>query len=463
MPGTSKFINLSVCIALAAPLGTLASCEQPGGGATATPAAEVVDTRTQGLTYTVSYKLGTYSTLMKLYPDFTWVPAPVYTDYYRALLKTIYSFTASSLQRDNIAYSNLNVSPSPGLGLIIVSFDTSDPSAAAYASVHPNFFNSAHAGQALVGVNYCKSVGGCWDNSNPMPNSQPWSMFLPLGLAMVNQPVLLFLDYPPAISLMQKDYLNNFTMQRWNRVNASAGALNSNLYSTIVDSRPIGAPGSGQTSTLPNATTYFNSPSGPGGYYLNPMLQLLSDTPNNTNPDHTAPIVALGTPARETWGKIINYQGTGATPPVPSVGTFAFPGASKKTAWIATNHPDVTTYNCCAQDSYCGPIAPPAQWCGGSNGLGQYPSNMLYQCEQLDLTVSCWEVAMGQNHSQDPQVVWNSCYNQWFSPNSNNAHQICINAKLDNNNPQARCSNYKAADNYCYAHSDNPCATLDCN
>ena len=174
----------------------------------------------------------------------------------------------------------------------------------------------------------------------PAPGNAPWAMFLPFGLPLVNQLAISFLDYPPSTSLSYGDYLNNFTMDRWTQVMQAVGIANPVLYQTTVDSRPIAAPGAARRTTCPTPRPYFNDPN--NNYYLTPMILLLTQPPTAWGNPVTRPVTVLGTPARTAWGKIV-----GQNVNVLSVGSTTLPGSVLPTPWVAGNHPDVTSYQCC--------------------------------------------------------------------------------------------------------------------
>ena len=78
---------------------------------------------------------------------------------------------------------------------------------------------------------------------------------------MLSQKMVMLLHYPPYTALQQSDYLNNATLNRWQRILTSAGvaASDTTLYTTTVDIFPIAAPGSGETGCFPtaNAMNFF--------------------------------------------------------------------------------------------------------------------------------------------------------------------------------------------------------------
>lgn len=433
-----KPTRFMLCMALAA---ALAGCnkqrtspQDPGGA----PG--------DGTTTEVTYSLGDTAMVSELYPDASWLPAAYKSDYPELYL-TIKHFTEQSLQRDGIAYESVYVAVGD---TVEVTITTSDARAQAYATMHPVFLDQDHAVQGLDGVTLCLGTEGCWD---PHPGNEPWAFYLPLGLPLASQRAIMLLDYPPATSLDERDYLDNFTMDRWTRILGAAGIEQPLLYETIVDTRPIAAPGSGQASYLPDPIAYFDTQaSGESSrFYITPMLTLLADPPANHSSKATLPVVVLGSPARTAWGTIIDYQGQGAKVPVLAVGTVTLQDASKPTAWVAGNHPTVTTYQCCPGDPYPG--------CDGSFEL--VPD------EQIDFQVACIAMLLGQDPTMNPTDAQQKCAQQWggsfesLSPAAQ--HTICIQAKLDNDNPSARCASQADAAAYCDAHDNNACATYDCS
>jgi len=382
-----------------------------------------------------TYRLARPETVQSLYPDASWLPSYYIKDgKYTDITTTVETFTSQSLQRDGIIATGVHYDPRTGS----VTVQTSLPSAAAsyYAKMHPMVMT--YGQQALGGVQQCQQTSGCWD---PHPGYAPWAMFLPFGLPMVNQMAVTFLDYPPSSSLSAGDYLNNFTMNRWTQVMKAVGIPNPVLYQTTVDARPIAAPGSGQTNYLPDATTYFNDPN--NHYYLTPMISLLTQPPTAWGNASTRPVTVLGTPARTAWGKIVNQ-----TVNVLSVGTVQLPGAAVPTAWVAGNHPDVTSYQCCPGD--------PNSNCGGSYNL--------VSDEQIDFQVLCITQLLAQSPGLDPNSAAAACQAQWGLPFSSlpasSQHALCVQAKQDYEyKSTGQCKNPQDAEAFCNYYQNNPCPT----
>jgi hypothetical protein len=397
----------------------------------------------------VSYLLGDKATVQSLYPDASWLP-PEYAAGYPDLAATIRKYTLQSLQRDGVAKPSVKVTFPVVAGVVKVRVTISPANRVTrrYAQVHPAMLNTANGQAALMGAKACQAATEptCWD---PQPRAgQPWAFFLPLGLPMATQKSVLFLDYPPIPALTGQDYLNNFTMCRWGRVMGAAGAKNPYGYETIVDSRPIAAPGSGEDALLPDPQAWFNS-NEKGAVYLTPILTLLT-TPQagkavaKADSGRTLPIAVFGGTARKTWAKMVDRPSVG----VLDVGETQLGGQSRITPWIATNHPDVTAYNCCPGDA--------SPYCKGSNDL--------LTDEQGDFVAACWLREMAEPDAPTAEVAKQRCSDRWINKTSAADKQtLCIQAKLDNNNRDAQCKTYVDAWNYCSANEANACSTLDCN
>ncbi|MEX8507069.1 MAG: hypothetical protein AB3X46_02010 [Leptothrix ochracea] len=401
----------------------------------------------------ISYTLGPKAMVQRLYPDASWLPAD-YAGNYPDLAATIEKFTLQSLARDGVTDAKVTVSFPKSKGQIQVRVKIEPTSALGrtvarrYAKVHPQLLDATHAQAALSAVTACQAAQtspaapACWD---PQPVAhQPWALYLPLGLPMAAQRSVLFLDYPPIPALTGQDYLNNFTMCRWERIMGAAGATNPHAFEAIVDSRPIAAPGSGAEKLLPNPQTWFNSPT--GAVYLTPTLQLLSSPPHASS-KQTLPVAVFGSAPRATWAQIVGQK----TVKVMDVGTTPLGGQARQTPWIATNHPDVTSYNCCPGD--------PAASCAGSHDL--------LADEQLDFVAACWLQTMSAPGAPTAEVAKQRCQTTWqdsasSQPSAQAKQTLCVQAKLDNQNRSAQCASFEEAWNYCSAHDANACATFDC-
>ena len=376
-----------------------------------------------------------------IYPTVKWLPEP-YQKYYQedSLADTIKLFTSSSLENEEIDFTNVNVTCSSDDKKCVVTIETDDDRAKYYADVHPKFLLNYM--QALQGISKCMATTGCWNNSNPHED-EPWAFFPQFGLPMALQRSVLLLNYPPTTALTEKNYLNTFTIGRWSRVLTVAGIGNPTLFEAIVDIRPIAAPGSGTSQYLPDAQTYFNDKTGStGGYYITPQLNLMLDPPANADNAQTLPVVVLGGPARAEWKAI-----TGLDDSVLDTGTVQLPSAVKKTPYILGNHPDVTTYQCCSGDS--------SSKCANDNHLIEF--------EEIDLQVACWVSSISNNPNLDPSQALASCKEEWVTARTPENDEIfCALARTDSNECFGKNLSWEAAIEYCNQHGNNPCATPTC-
>lgn len=385
-----------------------------------------------------SYELPDPTT--SIYPNNIWLPSP-YQTYYKDLSveDVVKLFTEDSLRRDGISFESVNVKFQEA-GSYVVTITASDTRTASYSVVHPKFVeNYSHA---LAGIYNCMQADDCW-NKNNTHEDEPWAFFPQFGLPMTMQRSVLMLNYPPTTALTEKDYLGTFTMQRWTRVLKAIGIADPTLYETIVDIRPIAAPGSGTSQNLPDAQTYFNDMSEKtGGYYINPQLSLLVDPlPESNSHNHTLPLVVLGTPAREEWNNITK-SGTS----ILSTGTATIPGASKPTPYILGNHPDVTTYQCCPGD--------PSSRCDSFD---------LVEDEGIDVQIACWAQAMSTNPDADPKATLESCKTKWVTKRTpDDDLTFCALARIDSNECFDKDIDWETAVNYCKTNNNNPCANYAC-
>ncbi len=392
-----------------------------------------------GLADTITYTL--IDATGSVYPNNNWLPEP-YKKYYEGMTveDVVELFTKNSLNRDGIDFSSVSVTFDNSKTEYIVEIVSSDSNASRYATVHPKFLINNSEGE--IGADRCQATPGCW-NKNNTHEDEPWAFFPQVGLPMVMQRSVLMLNYPPTRALTGKDYLRTFTMNRWTRVLTAVGISNPVLYETIVDIRPIAAPGSGTSQNLPDAQTYFNdSTRKTGGYYLNPQLSLMLDPiPESNNHDHTLPLVVLGTPAREAWDKITN---TGVD--VLSTGTATVPGSTKPTPYILGNHPDVTTYQCCPGD--------PSSRCDSHN---------LVKDEEVDVQIVCWMQMMAENPDADTKTVLQNCNSKWVTNRTaEDDLTFCALARIDSNECFDKNIDWQTAVDYCRNNGNNPCATYAC-
>ena len=387
----------------------------------------------------VTYELSDHTD--DVYPSENTVPKP-YQEYYKGITdeKSVELFTEASLTRDGITFDSVTVEFDGSIPAFVVTIETSDPNASAYSTVHPKSVDNFISAQR--GTVSCMNTRDCW-NKNNTHKDEPWAFLAPLGLPMVAQRSVLMLNFPPVDALTEKDYLNNFTMDRWSNVLKAVGIENPTLYETIVDIRPIAAPASGTTENLPDAQKYFNDKTQTtGDYYINPQLSLMVDPdPESSSHKHTLPLVVLGTPAREEWNTI-----TGVGEEVLKTGTATIPGASKPTPYILGNHPDVTTFQCCPGDT--------SSSCDSHN---------LITDEEVDMQIACWTQAMSANPDADPDTTLANCKTKWVTDRSaQDDLTFCALARMDSQECFGKDIDFATAANYCKSHDNKPCATYAC-
>lgn len=405
-----------------------------GGAAPAADGAEAV-----------TYSIGAKEVVRTLYPDQSWLPEK-YKKHYPDLAGTIRHYTLQSLKRDGVEGAQVRVAfvRQGDAEHVQVSIKPVNAVTRRYAEVHPRFLDKEHAQVALAAVRACaasKPPATCWEPHGAQ--ATPWAFYLPLGMALANQKAIMFMNYPPAVALEARDYLDNFTIHRWNQVLERAGVAGRDSFDVILDARPIAAAGSGQDALLPDPITWYR-----GAAYLTPMLQLLTE-PVDSASGSTRPVAVFGASPRRTWARIVGK----AELDVLDVGETVLSGQEKKTRWIVTNHPDVTTYNCCAQDG--------SDACR-SKSDGKFSQRLLAD-EKIDFVAACWLQRTTSDPSLSAQDAKDQCVSTWMDKPSP-AHQqaLCIQAKLDNQNKAAACPTVEKARQYCAAHNANACATLDC-
>jgi hypothetical protein len=129
------------------------------------------------------------------------------------------------------------------------------------------------------------------------------------------------------------------------------------------------------------------------------------------------------------------------------VGTTTLPGASKPTSWVASIHPDVTTYQCCPGD-------PSPECCDDSDC-----SYDLVPDEEIDLQAACIVQGLSLDPDADPQAIKSRCANLWSTdPPPANQATICVRAKLDYDyTASGQCQSESDAQAFCAAYGNNAC------
>ncbi|MEK7991521.1 MAG: hypothetical protein VSS52_010985 [Thiotrichaceae bacterium] len=313
----------------------------------------------------------------------------------------------------------------------------------------PPIVSAGIGGQALKGVDDCKAMGtDCW---NPMEGfgsaSDPsiWDIFMPLGLPLANQKMVMLLHYPPYVSLEEGDYLNNNTMRRWERMLQSVGVAENDisLYESIVDVNPIAAPGSGQSAYLPTlmASAFFDNATN-DRQYISPMLVHMSNPPANEANSRTLPVIIFGSEAIEYWKVKYkdNFPVDSKNYPIFSVldyGDLTINGSDKETPYMGANHPIAAVYQDCSSD----------------------PG--IITIEKQDLTTACFTRTLGEEPQTATDVAFNACNETWMTdtPAQDQDAVICTNAIIDMSYFNS-CS-WEQASEWCAENSNQVCgATL---
>lgn len=383
--------------------------------------------------------------LIHYYPNAQDPAMPAYykakTGFPQTLQQSIQQFTQASLQRDGLK-ADVSVAMA-GTTAATITMTSSDPAVvktlAGYGPMLTGFIGNAGLGWA--GATGCQNKAGCWDPASAT-SASPWAFYLPLGLPLVNQKAVMLLNYPPSDALCSADYLSNFTMARWSGVLQRIGISDPVLYETIVDVHPIAAPGSGQSGYIANTTGFFS----PG--YDQPMVNLLL-TPPGSSTQVTQPLQVAGSDALASWATI---TGMGTVTP-GAVGTYT-PPKGPSIPWVATNHPDVTTYQSCPGDTSKSDKKADAT-------PVKYSDNNLVADELMDLRAACALRLIAASPGQvKPQDALNQCAKIWCTDNNGICQRkaVCIQARLDYNyTSPGNCKCEAAAAAFCAANDNNAC------
>lgn len=211
-----------------------------------------------------------------------------------------------------------------------------------------------------------------------------WNLFLPLGMPLQNRRSVELLHFPPDYSLTQaQDYLRSATSDRWASLLTDNGipAEQTPAFQTIIDIAPIAAP-SNAGKDLEGVYDYFKD-------YQTTMVKNLSQNANGP-----VPMVAFGAPVRN-WIK----QQYGPTVNVLSLVSIS-PSDGVKVPVLGSNHPSYIWY---AADpaSYTGKDAQAKADTAGLKVMGQ------------DLSVACWQAAMGRDPESNPDIELKTCTQIW--------------------------------------------------
>jgi hypothetical protein len=386
----------------------------------------------------ITYTLGPQSDINKLYPVIQTSAMSAY-DRSMAVASSIQLYLQNSLRRDLISDAcSLQVKPQGPKGYE-VSFYSSNPQAAAYGETQSGWLQ--HAALGLNGVKACQGSKdtACWEpKGSNLTCAGPWQFYLPLGLPMLSQKMVMLLHYPPYSAMQQSDYLNNATLNRWQRLLTTVGVAQADwtLYTTTVDIFPIAAPGSGETGCFPtaNAMRFFGAQ---GSAYIPTMLQaLVSPAADKTQSTSTRPVIIFGSEAIGYWN--VAYPNT-PTAVLKAGSASLWPSEPKKlTAFMGANHPIAAVYQSCA--SKPGITAMAAQ----------------------DLATACFAKTMGDQLDADPVAIGAACKSAYENPvpESDQAAQLCSTAVIDMSPQFAQWSRPQALA-WCKQHNNQVCPPPD--
>ncbi|WP_371323674.1 hypothetical protein VX159_14950 [Dechloromonas sp. ZY10] len=348
-----------------------------------------------------------------------------------AVAASVQFYLQSSLARDQIAYCELSVKPDSKISRYSVSFRSSAAAAAQYPVAHPQWLSNGRLG--LQGVRSCQLDAACWQpTGGQLQCAAPWQFYLPLGLPIVQQKLLMLLHYPPYVSMQQSDYLNNATLNRWQRLLTTVGVANADtaLYSTIVDIFPIAAPGSGESGCFSTASAvqYFSSQ---GAGYVPGMLSGLALAVDTVT---TLPVMVFGAEALGYWRAAYPAAPIG----VNQAGATALAAGGLQTPYAGANHPIAAVY----------------QTCSSTPGL--------IKMEQQDLASACFAKSMAATPGAVPAQVAEQCNGQYLSsaPSVEVANQVCAMAVVDKS-PQLAPWSVAKARAWCAANQNQACPLPD--
>jgi hypothetical protein len=383
------------------------------------------------------YALGPKTEIDRLYPVISTASQSSY-DRDMAVAASVQLYLQNSLTRDGITDAcGLQVAPVLAKEYV-VSFWSSMPLAAAYGARHIAWLKNGQL--ALQGIEACQNSpeNACWEPKGAgLACKGPWQFYLPLGLPLMSQKMVMLLHYPPYSAMQQSDYLNNATLHRWQRLLLSVGVAASDwtLYTSTVDIFPIAAPGSGQSGcfTTANASQFFGA-SGSG--YIPAMLNFLSMPPTDPTGSRTLPVIAFGSEAIGYWNSAYPQTPTGVLKAGTAQLTPTDP--ARLTPYSGANHPIAAVYQTC--QSHPGIVTM----------VGQ------------DLATACFAKRMGDLPSADPVEVQSACQATYVTaaPAPGPAEQICVNAVIDKS-PQFAPWSVNQAKAWCQSHNNQVCPLPD--
>lgn len=413
------------------------------------------------------------------------------------LSESVQTLVTDSLDRDGISHGGVAAAPSPagGIDVTIKGVDQDDPVLDAFAGTLRRLLSDDVAGLALAGQAACvKSASRCWNplesqrDSRDRPNA-PWAFHLPLGMPMVNQKVLMYLNYPPSDALCAVDYFENFTMRRWTTVLQRVGIDQPALYETIADLHPIAAPGSGQSDFINETTEHYRD-------YNRAMIRLLSKAEQGSE---SILVVASGSDAREAWGKFIDADCTPRPGDIDVYRMQTTGGGTVDVPWLAANHPVATNYQACPGTNsrkdeprsiyrsgircrYDGTTDANEDYYKALNDLLKdatadaseappeaapraFREDRLIEMEVRDLVAACTQRAFTAMDTANGTALerlrkaQSQCRLDWCANDGcSQRRQVCIQARLDYSYKlKGNCECEAAAVAFCEANADNAC------
>lgn len=320
----------------------------------------------QGYSYADSTKAGIYQATIPLgsaadlkqlysYPNKPGDTAP--------LSDTIARYTGQSAQRDGMPHLTLKVQAHDGRYTAQVK--SSSYRILDYTRRLPAFLR---IGEQAVQATAQIKKDGKW-------NDKEWRMFLPLGLALVDQRSVQLLHFPPDYSLPEQNYLGSKTSRRWESLLEENGvpAAQVTRYEAIVDIAPIAAPADAGNSL--EATYPYYAP------YARNLLEFLARRQRGA----ARPVVAYGYPVRkwveDHYHLALKVLGTGTIKLADGVSAPV----------IGANHPSFI-------------------WYVKDQGFAA-AEQVMYQ----DLAAACWQMKMGENPDADPAQTVKGCSDGWHT------------------------------------------------
>jgi hypothetical protein len=269
----------------------------------------------------------------------------------QSVLRDGYTSSVNIYRKDDHIYASLGQ-------------DSAYPAPADYADTVQRYL-------AIADIGYAKAEelkqAGKWRDD--------WRFFLTLGMAMRNHNTVQLLHFPPDTVLNDsQDYLSAATTLRWGNLLGFNGVdvRQNALYQTIDDIAPIAAPANagGELDGVYDTFTPYT------------LALMQSWTAPKAGQSAPRPMVVLGSPARK-WLASQFKLGT-----LKVLDQFPLDiGNNKKVPVAIGNHPSLI-------------------WNAGSDSQG-------ISIMRQDLTVACWQAAMGKNPAGDAKATMDSCTQTW--------------------------------------------------